>query len=89
MADQWDGKDRRRENRDHDVLTRIDVNLSNFMTRFEEHTVDDKSSFDKMEKAFEKLDERTKILENFKIKFVAVVAAIVFAVELFLKKIWR
>ena len=34
----WNGEERRKFIReDHDVLTRIDVNLSNFMIRFDDH----------------------------------------------------
>lgn len=59
----WDGKDRRHEERNesddsHDLVVRIDTNLSNFMKRFEEHTKDDKESFDK-------IDARTSRLEKF------------------------
>lgn len=46
----WNGEERRGENRDHDMLTRIDANLSNFMSRFDEHTVSDKEHFDRLYK---------------------------------------
>lgn len=47
----WDGKDRRRDpirGDDHDLLTKIDANLSNFMRRFDDHTAEDSKSFDKL-----------------------------------------
>ena len=54
----WDGEERRRrevrKNRDdaedHDVLTRIDENLKNFMKQFENHLMDDKLQFDLINK---------------------------------------
>lgn len=42
----YDGKERREGSRDHDLLTKIDEKLSNFLSRFEEHTEDDKNNFD-------------------------------------------
>ena len=47
----WDGDERRRKGRpngngDHDVLIRIDANLSNFMKRFDSHEVLDDRRFD-------------------------------------------
>lgn len=42
---EWKGEERRDNERDHDVLTRIDANLSNFMKRFEEHAADDEKNF--------------------------------------------
>lgn len=48
---QWDGDERRKFDRtDHDVLTRIDVNLSNFMKRFDEHVLEDNGHFDRLYK---------------------------------------
>ena len=44
----WDGRERRGENRDHDLLTKIDTNLSNFMSRFEEHKKDDEEHFNRL-----------------------------------------
>lgn len=38
-------QDRREVERDHDVLTRIDANLSNHMRRMEEHVDDDEKKF--------------------------------------------
>ena len=38
------------EDNDHDVLTRIDVNLSSFMDRFKEHEVKDDKRFGYLEK---------------------------------------
>lgn len=46
----WDGEERRDKDRDdHDLLTKIDTNLSNFMSRFKEHTEKDEKSFDTLE----------------------------------------
>jgi len=42
MSDSWNGEERRKVNqRDHDLLTRIDANLANFMKKFEEHVDND------------------------------------------------
>lgn len=46
----WDGRERRKKPRvdgegDHDLLIRIDANLSNFMRRFEDHERDDNRRF--------------------------------------------
>lgn len=42
MNHPYDGEDRRKQERDdHDMLTRIDANLSNFMSRFDAHTKSD------------------------------------------------
>lgn len=45
----WDGKDRRNHN-DHDLLTRIDTNLINFMESFRKHEEDDCGRFDNIHK---------------------------------------
>ena len=42
---EWDGKDRRQDSKDHDLLTRIDANLRNFIDRFGEHILDDNKRF--------------------------------------------
>ena len=60
---EWDKKERRNGgqpggNKDHDLLTRIDVNLSNFMSRFDVHTKDD-------DKKFDALFKRTSTLQKF------------------------
>lgn len=44
----WDGEERRSESRDHDLLTKIDANLSNFMSRFDEHKQSDKEDFNRL-----------------------------------------
>lgn len=55
----YDGEDRRiNGKRDHDLLTRIDVNVSALMESFDNHVDDD-------EKSFTRLDERTSRLEKF------------------------
>lgn len=41
----WDGKERRRDSRDHDLLTLIHADLSNFMRRFDEHADEDNEHF--------------------------------------------
>ena len=53
----WDGKDRRKEEKDqdHDVLTRIDTNLSNFMIQFEKHVDQDTSDFKDLRESLEVL----------------------------------
>lgn len=45
----WNGEDRR-ESKDHDLLTRIDANLTNFMSEFKDHTAEDKKSFEEIRK---------------------------------------
>ena len=59
----WDGRDRRHKDRpngngDHDLLTRIDANLSNFMQRFDAHEELD-------DKRFSGLFKRTDSLQRF------------------------
>lgn len=39
-----------RSSKDHDVLTRIDVNLTNFIIRFDKHEKEDCKRFDNIEK---------------------------------------
>ena len=44
----WDGKERRQMNStDHDLLTRIDSNLLNFLSRFNKHEERDDEKFNK------------------------------------------
>lgn len=46
---EWNEEERRQKERDdHDLLTKIDVNLSNFMRRFDEHSESDKEHFDRI-----------------------------------------
>lgn len=50
---EWEGHERRKAQRphgngDHDLLTRIDVNLSNFMKRFDKHEEIDDVRFDSL-----------------------------------------
>lgn len=59
----WEGDERRQKPRpsgcdDHDLLTRIDVNLSNFMKRFDQHEELD-------DKRFDGLFKRTSGLQKF------------------------
>ena len=48
----WDGKERRGmgDQKDHDLLTRIDVNLTSFMERFASHETKDDKRFNYLEK---------------------------------------
>lgn len=49
MSNDWNGENRRNNDRNqHDTLIRIDVNLSNFMKRFDEHVKNDKEDFDRL-----------------------------------------
>lgn len=49
--------DRRAIERDHDLLTRIDANLSNFMKRFEDHVAEDKNHFDRLHPKISRLEK--------------------------------
>lgn len=63
----WDGIDRRHDDSrsgDHDVLTRIDANLSNFMRRFDDHTQDDIKNFTKIDVKANVIEERIGRLEK-------------------------
>ena len=54
----WDGKERRNGSQmDHDLLTKIDVNLSNFLKQFEQHIVDDKNGFVEHDKRIKNLEK--------------------------------
>jgi len=53
----WDGEERRMQERDRDLLTKIDSNLSNFMVRYQDHIdhfnkhiSDDKENFNELKK---------------------------------------
>lgn len=47
----YDGEDRRNhKGNDHDLLTRIDANLINFMKTFVLHEMEDRRRFDNIEK---------------------------------------
>ena len=64
---------------DHDVLTRIDVNLQNFMKQFEEHIQDDKRIFKEINS---KIDKHERIAYMF--------LGAVFLIEFFLRVIkWQ
>ena len=42
----WDGPERRNGgSRDHDLLIRIDANVTTFMERFDKHELDNKADF--------------------------------------------
>ena len=76
----WDGKERRvNNNADHDLLTRIDTNLDNYLNQFKEHKgefsvhlEDDKGNFGKIDK------ELTTIQ-----KFIWVATGIIVCIEFF------
>lgn len=54
----WDGKDRRKlSSEDHDMLTRVDANLTNLVNTFMNHIASD-------EKKFSDIHQRLKILER-------------------------
>lgn len=48
----WDGKTERRQmgQEDHDLLTRIDANLSNHIDNMNNHVTDDSEHFNKLDK---------------------------------------
>lgn len=71
MSNEYSGEERRKTERDHDVLTRIDANLSNFMKRFEDHTQEDKNGFGR-------LDDRTARLERFMWGAIGIIAFVEF-----------
>lgn len=88
MAQEWDGNERRRISREHDLLIRMDQNLSNHMKRVEEHFDDDKESFSKINENVEKLGIRTGRLENLWARIAGGLAVLIFLVE-FLFKVWK
>jgi len=71
----WDGTERRKTDcLDHDLLIRIDTNLTNFMDKFIAHVLEDKT-------AFINQDNRIKNIE----RVVWAAAGLLFAVELILR----
>ena len=50
----WDGIERRVRMKDHDLLTKIDVSITNFVQRFEDHASKDKEEFNEMKSKMEK-----------------------------------
>lgn len=56
MTDEWAGDERRQRERDHDLLTRIDENLSGFMKRYQEHEVDHNAKFKDTTARLEKVE---------------------------------
>ena len=52
----YDGE-RNTNNTDHDTLTRIDTNLSNFMAKFDKHEEEDKAEFAVHEKRINNLEK--------------------------------
>lgn len=85
MSD-WEGTDRRKNDHreDHDVLTRIDVNLSNFMRRFEDHTKEDIECFKTEDAKLEKISGRLWTVEKW--MWVAIGG---FSVLEFILKYWK
>ena len=57
MSDNWNGDERRSKSLDHDLLIRIDSNLSNFMRVFAVHEKKD-------DETFAEIDRRLKTLEK-------------------------
>ena len=53
----WHGEERRNPDNDHDVLTRIDANLSNFMRQFDAHAKEDLEYFHKLNARIEKAEK--------------------------------
>ena len=47
---EWDGKERRSNRTDHDLLTTIDANLTNFLNNCEKQCEDNKDHFGKHSK---------------------------------------
>ena len=72
----WDGTERRKMSQDdHDLLTRIDANLLNFMDSFHAHIKED-------EKLFSQLKKKTDNHDKFIWGVIAIVGAIEFVFKL-------
>lgn len=54
---EWNDGDRKLVDRDHDLLTKIDANLTNFMKRFDEHATEDRSNFEKHDVRITRLEK--------------------------------
>jgi hypothetical protein len=52
---EWNGEERRSSNKDHDLLTKIDANIENFMRRFDDHLEEDKEKFAELTKGQAKI----------------------------------
>ena len=55
----WDQKERRVNSTDHDLLTKIDVNLSLHLETMKSHILDDKIAFKKVN---DKIDWQNKVI---------------------------
>jgi len=54
----WDGRERRNGvGKDHDLLTRIDANLINFLIEFKSHVIDDNKNFEEHDKRIKSLEK--------------------------------
>ena len=60
----WDGDERRKDKSYHDLLIRIDANLSNLIEDFKQHKRDDNEKFDGIDVAFRGVDNRVKRVEE-------------------------
>lgn len=72
---EWEGEERRDKERDHDVLTRIDANLSNFMRRFDDHVEDDMGKF-------KRLTDDVSELKKYLFMGLGIIAFVVFIVKI-------
>ena len=83
--DKWDGNERRNgKSLDHDLLTKIDANLTNFLKNFDNHVIDDDVRF----KAFNVLlVENNKKWEFLNNRYWMVVGALVL-IEV-ISKFWK
>lgn len=78
MNEEWGGEERRKSVRDHDVLTRIDANLSNFLNRFEVHINEDANQF-------KELKEEVKSNQKYILLGIGGICVIAFFIKLVLK----
>lgn len=61
----WDGEERRNgKSTDHDLLTRIDVNLSNFIKAFDNHIIDDDIRFNDLKEQLKENNKNIQFLNN-------------------------
>ena len=73
MAD-WDGLDRRKDGGDHDLLIRIDQNLTNHISRMNIHFIED-------EKNFGEVNKRLGVVESWLWRGLGAIGVIVFAMK--------
>ena len=60
----WDGEEKRKDKTYHDLLIRIDANLSNLIEDFKQHKRDDDEKFDGIDFAFKGVDNRIRNVEQ-------------------------